>query len=95
MGLGIGGGICFCFKNKNLMLVVVGFRSWRRYFVAAASGSMLQGQPVWCVSPGDELSLVMVQQLFSQSAADIIAVAFWDNNVSCTAEKFTYVSCNI
>lgn len=56
-------------------------RSWGRYFVAAASGSMLQGQPVWCVSSGDDLNLDMVQQLFSQSAADITAVAFWDNNV--------------
>ena len=43
---------------------------------------MLQGQPVWRVSCAEDTSIDMVQQLFSQSASDITAVAIWDNIVS-------------
>ena len=50
--------------------------------MAGANGSMLQGQPVWRVaSGGEELSVDVVQELFSQSAADITAVAVWDTSV--------------
>ena len=57
-------------------------RSWGSSFVAGASGSMLQGQPVWHVSSRETLSVDTVYQLFSQSAADITGVAIWDNTVS-------------
>lgn len=57
-------------------------RSWGSDFVAGANGSMLQGQPVWRVTTGgEELSVDVIQELFSQSAADITAVAVWDHSV--------------
>ena len=71
-------------RSCKLALKIIAFpcRSWGSDFVAGANGSMLQGQPVWRVTTdGEELSVEVVQELFSQSAADITAVATWDQSV--------------
>ena len=53
---------------------------------------MLQGQPVWRVSFRDEdLSVEVIQELFSQSAADITAVAVWDNSVRTVVFVSIYI----
>ena len=43
---------------------------------------------MWHVSCAEDTSIDMVQQLFSQSASDITAVAIWDNIVSLLWETY-------
>ncbi|XP_052792559.1 uncharacterized protein LOC128226637 isoform X2 [Mya arenaria] len=54
--------------------------TWGRHLVAAADRCFIQGQPLWKVDKSD-LSVGVTCTLFSQSASDITAVAFWEETV--------------
>ncbi|XP_052279015.1 uncharacterized protein LOC127877326 [Dreissena polymorpha] len=55
-------------------------RSWGQHLVAAANRSLLQGQPVWKFNQSDH-SIDITCTLYSQSPANITAVALWGNMV--------------
>ncbi|KAK3600513.1 hypothetical protein CHS0354_028713 [Potamilus streckersoni] len=57
-------------------------RSWGSCFIAAANGSLVQGQPIWNVdSEQGRPTQYIVRHLFGQTASNMTAVAFWDNTV--------------
>lgn len=67
--------------------------TWGKSFIAAADKCLIQGQPIWKVDQAD-LSLSSSCTLFSQSAADITAVAFWDDTVR-SKFNWLFLSLNI
>lgn len=56
-------------------------RCWGRHFVAAANRSMIQGQPLWKYDSQSDPSVSIEITLFSQSASNITAVAFWEDTI--------------
>ncbi|XP_060556281.1 uncharacterized protein LOC132716955 [Ruditapes philippinarum] len=56
-------------------------RSWGHHFVAAADRSILQGQPIWRSSHRSTTDTKKLCTVFSQSIADMTAVAFWEDTV--------------
>ncbi|XP_053399893.1 uncharacterized protein LOC123557594 [Mercenaria mercenaria] len=56
-------------------------RSWGNHFVAAANRSLIQGQPIWRSVDQSNAETEILCTLYSQSAADITAVAFWEDTV--------------
>lgn len=71
-------------------------RSWGNHFIAAANRSLLQGQPIWTSTDQSKADVNITCTLFSQSATDITAVAFWKDEVISGDERgnlFHWTSC--